>query len=72
MDVGSAVLDVAALRQLTNPADIPRLLSAALVRERAIDTELEGMLGRREAIQAEMLEMTASTSEVNICGRQRC
>ncbi|KAL6780593.1 COG4 [Auxenochlorella protothecoides x Auxenochlorella symbiontica] len=63
MDVGSAVLDVAALRQLTNPADIPRLLSAALVRERAIDTELEGMLGRREAIQAEMLEMTASTSE---------
>ncbi len=72
MDVGSAALDVAALRQLTNPADIPRLLSAALARERAIDAELEGMLGRREAIQAEMLEMTASTSEVNICGRQRC
>jgi hypothetical protein len=51
-------------RELTNLADISRLLHEVVAKERAIDGELEQQLGRRGEIEKSLLLLNSSTAEV--------
>lgn len=55
------------VRQLRSVADVNRLLHEASARERAIDAELEQLLGRRGELEARLVELHGGTQEVR-CG----
>lgn len=57
-------LDMEALCRLTDLAEVPRLLQAAIERERDIEAELEAMLAKRQAMQLRMVELSSTTAEV--------
>ena len=61
--LSSASLDLESLKQLTDAAQIPRLLHAALARERALESELDAVIARRGVTQGKMADMASSTSE---------
>lgn len=64
MDVhASDALDLASLKRLTDATQIPRLLHAALTRERAIEAELDAVIAGQSAMQRKMRGMATSTSE---------
>ena len=56
--------DLAIIRKLTSVADISRLLHDTLARERAVDQELEQLLGRRVQVEQGLLGLRGSTAEV--------
>ena len=47
----AAISDLAIIKKLTSVADISRLLHDTLARERAVDQELEQLLGRRVQVE---------------------
>ena len=60
----AAIGDLAIIRKLTSVADISRLLHDTLARERAVDQELEQLLGRRVQVEQGLLGLRGSTAEV--------
>ena len=60
----AAIGDLAIIRKLTSVADISRLLHDTLARERAVDQELEQLLGRRLQVEQGLLGLRGSTAEV--------
>lgn len=57
------VVDVATVRQLSNPADINRLLIDAVALERSIDGDLEALLASRAVVDDALVSLKADTSE---------
>ncbi|KAK9819498.1 hypothetical protein WJX81_007056 [Elliptochloris bilobata] len=60
----AASSDLALLRALTNVADINRLLHDTLAKERAVDQELEQLLGKRVQVEQGLLGLRGSTAEL--------
>ncbi len=56
--------DMAHISRLTNLNDINRLLHETIVKERAIDAELDRQLQKRSELERNILVLNAATSEV--------
>lgn len=61
----AAALDLAAVRQLTNLNEVNRLLHDANAKERAINAELELLLGKRGELEDGLLVLHQSTAEAS-------
>lgn len=55
-------VDVATVRQLSNPADINRLLIDAVALERSIEAELEALLSSRTVVDDALMSLKVETS----------
>lgn len=58
-------LDLSVIAKLTNLNDINRALHDVLARERLIDAELDQQLSQQQALETQILQLQASTSEVS-------
>lgn len=63
-------LDLAAVRSLSNIADVHRLLHEANTRERSIDAELEQLLSRRGQLEDGLLSLHDATVEVRVSAKR--
>lgn len=58
---------LSSLGKLTSIQDINRLLNETAAKERAIDEELEQLLGQRNELERSVSSLNASTSQVRAC-----
>ena len=59
-----SVLDASFISSITNPSDVGKLLSEVIQEERAVDSNLEEMLQRRDTFEELLSTAVQETEEV--------